>query len=232
MMPTSTAQMPTNQTAYRDCAGSKRRFMSDSKDGFTLLETLLVLAVMSLLTGVAMMNFVGMAGKSSFKNEAAKIVNVLKMAQAASSQNGRRYAVEFDFIEQTYALQEIRSLYEIYDSDMLSPDTLGPRTLDTDMPDPDMRISTTLLSDRCRIEFITFDDGDDTREKGEIDDNIDLKTYFITGKSGWRNGGKIGLTDSSGNEYSIIINRMSKNIILEEGDIDTYFLEPKDNLAF
>lgn len=195
----------------------KRQFTSDSKTGFTLLEMLLVVGILSLLTGVAMMNFMGKFGSSSFKREAMEIVNTLKMAQNAAAQSGRRFAVMFDFIEQTYTMKEIHNFEELeYIKE----------------PDSGVTLMTTKLSERCRIEFITFDDNSDTRDVGDIEDQAELKSYFIAGRPGWQNGGKIGLTDAEGNEYSIIVNRMSKRITIEEGDIDTYFLEPKENLAF
>ena len=217
MIPTSRVQMPTNSTAYLTPALSKRRSASDCKDGFSLLEMIIVLGILSLLTGVAMVNFTGRAGKSSFKREAMEIVNVLKTAQNAAAQSSRRYAVMFDFIEQTYTMKEIRTIEElVYIKE----------------PDEGVTLTATQLSKRCMIEFITFDDSTDTRDIGDIEDQEELKSYFVAGRTGWQNGGKIGLTDTNGNEYSIIINRISKSIILAEGDIDTYFLEPKENLPF
>ncbi|MCF7954535.1 MAG: type II secretion system GspH family protein [Phycisphaerae bacterium] len=217
-MPTSTAQMPTKSMAYYNPAASKRRFKSETKDGFTLIETIIVLGVLSLLTAFAMVNFMGKAGKSSFKREAMEIVNTLKMAQNAAAQNGRRYIVMFDFIEQKYTMKEILTLDEFF---LIVEEDEGEA------------LSETQLSERCMIEYIVFDNlKDDTRNSGDIEDQAQLKTYFVAGRSGWQNGGKIGLTDIEGNEYSIIVNRMSKSIILEEGDVDPYFLEPKKNLEF
>ncbi len=181
------------------------------------MEMIVVLGILALLTTIAAMNFGSKVGKSSFKREAMEIVNTLKMAQNGSSQSGSRYAVVFDFIEQTYTMKEVSTLEE-----------LAAISEQND----EITLKTTHLSQGCRIEFITFDDLTDTRDIGEIEDQVELKSYFVAGKSGWQNGGKIGLTDIDGNEYSIIVNRMSKNITLEDGYVDTYFLEPKENLRF
>lgn len=181
------------------------------------MEMIVVLGILCLLTTVVAMNFGSKVGKNSFKKEAMEIVNTLKMAQNGASQSGSRYAVLFDFIEQTYTMKEVRSLEEL--------ETIVEQN-------DEITLQTTLLSERCRIEYITFDDMTDTRDNGEIEDQEELKSYFVAGRSGWQNGGKIGLTDMDGNEYSIIVNRMSKSIVLEDGYIDTYFLEPKENLAF
>jgi type II secretory pathway pseudopilin PulG len=181
------------------------------------MEMLVVLGILCLLTTVVAMNFAGKVGKSSFKREAMEIVNSMKMAQNGASQSGSRYAVLFDFIEQTYTMKEIRTFEEL--------DTIKEQN-------DEITLAITNLSKRCRIEYITFDDLTDTRDLGEIEDQLESKSYFVAGKSGWQNGGKIGLTDIDGNEYSIIVNRMSKSIILEDGNENTYYLEPKENLAF
>lgn len=212
MMPTSTAQTPTSKKIRRP----KRS--SQAKHAFALIEVIIVLGIIGLITGIAMVNFISKAGKSSFKREAMEIVNTLKMAQNAAAQSGRRYIVMFDFIEQTYTMKEIRTLDEFF---LIVEENEGEA------------LSETNLSERCMIEYIIFDDlKHDTRDSGDLEDRAELRTYFVAGRSGWQNGGKIGLTDTDGNEYSIIVNRMSKSIILEEGDIDPYFLEPKENLAF
>ena len=93
-------------------------------------------------------------------------------------------------------------------------------------------MARTNLSKRCYYDFILFDDNTDTRFGGEDGEMETQKAYFMAGQSGWQNGGKIGLLDLDGKPYSIIVNRMSKSIILEEGDIDTFFLEPVKNLVF
>jgi prepilin-type N-terminal cleavage/methylation domain-containing protein len=217
MMPISTVQTPINTSGHRRPRALKRRFKSVSRDGFSLMEMIVVLGVLCLLTTVVVMNFGSKVGKSSFKREAMEIVNTLKMAQNGGSQSGSRYAVLFDFIEQTYTVKQVHTLVEL-------------ETIDEQ--NDEITLQTTNLSERCRIEYITFDDLTDTRDVGEIEDQEELKSYFVAGRSGWQNGGKIGLTDIDGNEYSIIVNRMSKSIMLEDGYIDTFFLEPKENLAF
>ena len=216
-MPISTVQMPINTTAHSRQRTMKQQFERAGKDGFSLMEMIIVLGVLSLLTVVVMVNFGGKFGKSSFKLEAIEIVNTLEMAQNGAAQSNRRYAVEFDFTEQTYTLQEIRTIEELFDM-----------SLDSD----ERTLSTTKLTDRCRIEYITFDDKDDTRDEGDIEDQLELKSHFVAGRSGWQFGGMIVLTDIDGNPYSIIINRMSRSIMLVEGDEYAYYLEPVENLTF
>jgi type II secretory pathway pseudopilin PulG len=184
------------------------------------MEMIVVLGVLSMLTAIATLNFGGKSGNNAFKKEANEIVNILKTAQNGASQSHRRYSVTFDIVEQTYTMQEVRSIEDLMDQSFESDE----RTL-----------STTSLTEFCRVEYITFDDLTDTRDVGDIENQIELKSYFVAGRSGWQNGGMIVLTDFDGNEYTIVVNRMSKSIKLEEGnEIENYgnYLEPKENLTF
>jgi prepilin-type N-terminal cleavage/methylation domain-containing protein len=139
MIPTSTVQMPTNSMAYQRPAMPKQRFKNEAKDGFSLMETIVVLGVLSLLTGIAMVNLVGRASKSSFKKEATELVIALKTAQNAAAQTGRRYVVLLDLVEQTYTMKEVPTLDEFF--------------LIVDQGEGEA-ISETHLSDRCMIEYI------------------------------------------------------------------------------
>lgn len=153
--------------------------------------------------------------RSMFKRESQDIVSALKMAQNAAAQSNRRYAVLFDLIEQSYSLQEINTVED------LAMDAI---------PDPEMILATRTLSERCRIDYIRFDDGDDTRDEG--DDLADLRSYFVAGRSGWQNGGKIVMLDTDGNLYTIVVNRLSKMITIVEGEVDIFVLEAIKDLPF
>lgn len=189
--------------------------MSKSK-GLVLIELLLVIAILGLMTGLAAIKLLPGFDRTMFKKEAYEIVGALKMAQNAAAQSNRRYAVFFDLLEpQNYSLREINALED------LAEETI---------PDEDMTLSTKQLSERCEIAYIRFDDGDDTRDEGE--NLLILKSYFVAGRSGWQNGGKIVLLDKNGNPYSIVVNRIGRMITLMEGDVDIFLLEAKKDVPF
>ena len=57
-------------------------------------------------------------------------------------------------------------------------------------------------------------------------------SLFRTGKAGWQYGGKIVVADSEGNEYSIVINRLSRMIQLKPGDVKILTPRSPDEMVF
>jgi len=182
--------------------------------GLVLVELMAVMAIMGLMLAIAVRTFGSKMGGSQFETQARQIVNTMVKAQHAASQGGRRYAVIFDLVENKYEVQRIRTLQDL--------------AMDAEV-EPKKIIEQTQLSDNCRIDYVRYDDGDDTRDYGEVSSQ---RVWFVVGEYGWMNGGKIVLLDEDDTPWSIIVNRMGKNIRLEEGDIDTFFLEPVKNLRW
>jgi uncharacterized protein YhaN len=58
----------------------------------------------------------------------------------------------------------------------------------------------------------------------------DGQAKFRAGRAGWQFGGKIVLLDAAGHEYSIVINRISRIVNLQNGDVE--FLQPQDDVPF
>ena len=172
-------------------------------NGLVLAELIVAVIIISFMMSMAMLSFSTIFGKTVFEKEVHDFINVMKMAQDASAETDRRYAVILDFAEQTYTLREFISL--------------DLETLDED----EAILTTGSFSDNCRLDYVLFDDFDDTRDWGE---NI-LEARFMAGRSGWQYGGKIVLLDDDGNPYSVIVNRLSKIITLVPDDIE--LLEPK-----
>jgi len=211
MIQTCTAQMPTNICSVKQALPKA----SDKGNGYVLMEMILVIVILGLMATIVGLKLLPAFERSMFERESQEIVSALEMAQNAAAQSNRRYAVMFDLIAQSYTLQEIDSL------DELAPDA---------EPDPEMILTTRMLSERCQIDYIRFDDGDDTREEGlEL---ADLRTYFVAGRNGWQNGGKIVMLDNDGNPYTIVINRLSKMITMVEGEEDIFVLEAIKDLPF
>lgn len=214
MIQTCTAQMPTNRCSNisRKQAGAK---IADNGNGYVLLEMIIVIVVLGLMTTIVGLKLLPAFGRSMFKREAQEIVSALVMAQNAAAQSNRRYAVLFDLIEQSYTIQEINAVED-----------LGVDAT----PEAEMILVTRKLTKRCRIDYIRFDDGDDTRDEGA--DLADLRSYFVAGRNGWQNGGKIVMFDNDGNPYTIMVNRLSKIITMVKGEDDIFVLEAVKDLPF
>lgn len=181
------------------------------------MEMTAVLAVVGMLAGIAVLTISQKAGKGSLKKEAGEIINILKQAQNAAAQSDRRYVVLFDELEQSYTLMQVNTINDLPSMDL---------------PDEEKILSTTMLSERCWFVSIWFDDGIDTEALGDDEDMGQKQAYFVAGRTGWQNGGKIRLLDIDGNPYSIIVDRLSRNITLVEGDAPTEHMEPIENLVF
>jgi len=188
------------------------------------MEMTAVIAVIAMLTGLAALTISAKAGRNSLKKEAYGIINLMKQAQNAAAQSDRRYLVSFDELEQSYTLAQVDTVYDLPSSD--SPDLNEEKVL-----------STTYLSEQCYFESIWYDDGIDTREAGEDENLAFMQPYFLAGKTGWQNGGMIRLLDSDGNISWIIVDRLSRNITLEQDkdfseEYQQSIMRPIENLPF
>ena len=178
--------------------------------GLVLAELLVVLAILSMLTGMAMLTFTGVFGRKQFEKEAYAIIDILHKAQNASAETDRRYAVVFDFIEDTYVLRQFA--------------TLDLQTI----PEAEAVLSVGYFSRNCQLDYVLFDDFMDTRDEGE---NIS-EARFIAGRGGWQYGGKIVLLDDDGHPYSIVVGRLCGDITLKPGDVEILVPVDKSELPF
>jgi hypothetical protein len=166
-----------------------------------LVEMLLVLIMIGLMTSLAMLNFSSVFTKAKFEREVNNFLNVLKMAQDGAAESDKRYAVILNFDEQSYTLRQFDSL-----------------SLDV-IPDEEAIITTGYFTGECYLDWILFDDFEYAIEETAFE------ARFYAGHSGWQYGGKIVLLDADGNPYSIVINRLSRVITLQPGDVE--ILEPQ-----
>jgi hypothetical protein len=151
-----------------------------------------------------MINAIALLGPNDFKNQAQGLVVDLNRAALAASETGRRYEVIVDIAKQGYILREISSanLADIIQEEV---------------------IDEHLFTKDARIKYVKFDDmQSETATEGWA--------RFRCGKAGWQAGGKIVLVDASGNEYSIVVNRINKMITLANGDVE--ILQPQDDVPF
>jgi prepilin-type N-terminal cleavage/methylation domain-containing protein len=188
-------------TKYTNMALCKAKL---TRSGFTMVELLVVVTVISLFVLLAHIHLFKLLRKNTFKAQIQQLVSTMQMASTAASQSDRRYEVIIDLEEQSFLLRQITTpdLSEVLDEEIILEDK---------------------LSNNCRIIYVEFDDGDFTHEG---------RAKFRAGRSGWAFGGKIVLLDEKEQPYSVVVNRLNRIITLEEGDVR--LLEPKykDELVF
>ena len=171
-----------------------------------LTELIIVIIIISAMTAIAIFNFSGVLSRTKFKRQAHGLINVLNLAQNAAAETDRRYAVILDFDENTYTLRQ----FAVIDHDKIL--------------DEEPIIAQGYFTDQCRLDYVLFDDFVDTRD-WDIENMEFFRAWFFAGHSGWQYGGKIVLLDADGNPYSVVINRLSKVIALQPGDVE--ILEPR-----
>jgi len=183
------------------------------RGGLVLVELIIVLAIMAMLTALATVSFSGALARSEFSNQADELVNTIRMAGNAAAESNRRYAVTIDFLENTYELRQ----FTVLDMEQVLEE--------------EPILESGEFTDQCQLDYVLFDDFYDTRQ--EEPENLEmLRVWFWASRSGWQYGGKIVLLDADGNPYSIIINRLSRVVTLQRGDVDILEPREKDELVF
>jgi type II secretory pathway pseudopilin PulG len=162
--------------------------------GFTLIEAIVMTVLLGLLTGMVMLNVAGFAFSSRSSMETAELVSTLRKAYGSAIQGGKRYEIRLDLAQQSYLLRTLTAA------------NYG------EPPEKDEVIDERQLDDQCRLEYVEFDDGVATDQ----DFNV---ANFRAGRAGWQRGGRILIVDSSGNEYSIMVNRLTGEVTVEKGNV-------------
>jgi len=172
--------------------------------GFTMIELMVVVVVVSLFALMAQMHLFGLLRKSTFKAQVQELVSTMQMAASAAGESDRRYEVIIDIPAQGYLLREITNpdLSQVFEEEIIVED---------------------VFSENCRVAYVLFDDGDSTSED---------RAKFRAGHSGWQYGGKIVLLDENEQPYSIVVNRLNRMITLEQGDVGLLAPKTKDEVPF
>jgi len=213
---TCSAQMHTDADMSK-CVNEKMRKCADSSthplvhssthlrtSGFTMVELMVVIVVVSMFALLAQMHLFGLLRKSTFRAQVQELVSTMQMAAGAAAQSDRRYEVIIDIPEQVYMLRQITTadLSQVLEEEIIVEDA---------------------FSDNCRVAYVQFDDGEFTSED---------RAKFRAGHSGWAYGGKIVLLDEKEQPYSIVVNRLNRMITLKKGDVELLQPKNKDDVPF
>jgi prepilin-type N-terminal cleavage/methylation domain-containing protein len=173
--------------------------------GFTLVELLVVMSLISLLVLMAQVNLFGMLRRNTFKSQVQDFVSTMQMAASRAAESGQRYEMIINLAEQSYLLRELTG------SDL------------TSLPSVEQTITEGLFRGNCRIAYVEFDDGTYTNED---------KAKFRAGHAGWQYGGKVVFLDESEQPYAVIVNRVTPIIQLIEGDPPLMTPKTKEEVPF
>jgi len=168
-----------------------------------MAEMLVVIVILSLLLLITQMNIFTMLRKNTFKGQVQLFISTMQSAITAAAQSDRRYEFIVDLTNQSFMLRQITTpdLSQVLDEEIIVDEN---------------------LNQNCRITYVEFDDGDFTR---------DGRAKFRAGNAGWAYGGKIILVDDHDREYSVVVNRMSRIVTLENGDYQLLKTVPRDGLS-
>ena len=160
------------------------------QSGFTLIEMLVVIAVLALFASLAQFNLLGTLRRSAFKAQVQDFVSAMQMAASGAAETGRRYEVIVDLNEQAYLMRRITGsdLSKVLDEEIIVDGQFG---------------------DSCRVSYVEFDDGEYTNEG---------KAKFRVGHAGWMYGGKIVFLDESEQSHTVAVGRLIPTVQLIDGD--------------
>lgn len=200
--------MTENRRQTTDNRARRTEFRSQSSvfrhRAFTLAEAMVVIVIISLLIMIAATNLKGVITKNSFKAKSQGLISALEAAVTSAGQSNKRYEVIIDIPQQSYLLREISSsnLADVLDEEIITQEDFGYN---------------------CRISYVLFDDGQYTNED---------KAKFRASRAGWQFGGIIVLIDSDGQSWSIVVDRMSNIVRLQEGEAQIVWPRSKDEVPF
>lgn len=210
MTPTCTAPMPFNshirKWLYVSVNSHIRPYRNPHRNGFTLIEMVVVLVILSLFVFLTVINLSGVLRKNTFRVQAHEFVSTMQMAASAAAESDRRYEVIIDLTEQSYTLRQITSpdLFQVFEEDIIVTNEFGVN---------------------CQVLYVLFDDLMETDEDHQI-------AKFRAGHAGWQYGGKIVLLDEQEQPYSVLVSRMNRVVTLQKGDIEFLLPRAKDEVLF
>lgn len=173
--------------------------------GVTLSELLVVVLIVGLIATVVQLNLFGMYYRQTFKASVQDFVDTLEMAAYAAAESDRRYEVYID-IEAEPQFYRLREITQPQLDQVLEEEI----------------IDEVCFGSGCRVIRVQFGDGETGHEFAK----------FRAGRAGWVYGGKILFEDEQGQEYSVVVSRLYKQVELKPGDVEVLIPRDEDSMVF
>jgi Tfp pilus assembly protein FimT len=204
MVPTVSRAVRGEMPILRVLTPTENMINRPLRGGYVLSEIIVVIFIIGLMVAMATMNAVSMLGRNTFNSQAGELVNAFDKAWMGARTSSRRYEIVIDITNQFYMLREIteNNLSDVLEEEVIAQKKFG---------------------DEMKVKYVIFDDAMNTSTTQDW-------ARFRAGHAGWQAGGKIVLVDRSGNEYSIIVTRLSPQVQLKKGDVE--FVQPQDDVPF
>lgn len=165
--------------------------------GFTFTELIVVVVIVGLFASMVQLNLFAVLKKNSFRGQVQDFVSAMQMAARSAAESGKKYEMIIDIDNQEYMLREITTdqLYKVNREQVIISGELGKN---------------------CIVDYVWYDDDTGTNEG---------KAFFPVNENGWQYGGKIVFLDENQNTYTVIVNRINRDVRLVKGDAE--ILTPK-----
>jgi prepilin-type N-terminal cleavage/methylation domain-containing protein len=175
-----------------------------ARQGLTLAESMVVIVIIALMVALTATNLKGVIIGNSFKSKVRGLISAIEAASTGAAQSDKKYEVIIDIPQQSYLLREITSsnLADVLEEEIIAQEDFGKN---------------------CQVAYVLFDDGEFTSED---------RAKFRASRAGWQFGGVIVLLDSEGQPWSIVIDRLSNIVRLEQGEAQIVWPRSKDELPF
>jgi len=174
--------------------------------GFTMVETVVVLVVLSLLMLISQVTILPVFTSHTFKGQAQTFVSTLQRVANAAARSDIKYEVIIDLMEQKYYIRQIKNL---------DLDNVGEGEI----------IEETGFGKNCVAYGVIFDDLARTDAEHQ-------RAKFRAGRAGWQYGGKIVLMDRNDKPYSVIVSRLSNIVELKNGDVEIALPKYETDIPF
>lgn len=165
--------------------------------GFTFIELMVVIVIIGLFASMVQLNLFAVLKKNSFRGQVQDFVSAMQMAARSAAESGQKYEMIVDIDNQEYMLRKITTeqLYKVSREQTIISGELG---------------------ENCIVDYVWYDDDTGTNEG---------KAFFAVNENGWQYGGKIVFLDENENTYTVVVNRINRNVELHKGNVD--ILVPK-----